>query len=178
MHNFYFFLIIMNIHPVVVHFPVALLTLYSLLEIATLFWRERTKKLQQTKLFLLFVWTIGTFFALQSGEIAQDYLGIKSELMHTHEEFAEKTYSTYIWICIYYLLIIAQTNWFQRYLPEKRQAILTKILTRPYRRFFVIVAATAWLILLTITWALWWAISQWPDADPIVRFVYDLLITP
>ncbi len=166
-----------NIHPVVVHFPVALLTLYSLLEIATLFWRERTKKLQQTKLFLLFVWTVGTFFALQSGEMAQDYLGIKnSNLVHTHEEYAEKTYSTYIWISIYYLLILAQTNWLQRYLPEKRQIILTKILTRPYRRYFVILAATAWLILLTITWALWWAISQWPDADPMVQFIYDMLI--
>ena len=166
-----------NIHPAVVHFPVALLTLYSLLEIATLFWRERTKKLQQTKLFLLFVWTVGTFFALQSGEMAQDYLGIKnSQLVETHEEYAEMTYSTYIWISIYYLLIIAKNNWLQRFLPQKRQTIITKLLDRSYRRYLLILAATAWLILLSITWALWWAISQWPDADPIVRFVYDLFI--
>ncbi len=169
----------MNIHPVVVHFPVALLTLYSLLEIATLFWRQRTKKLQQTKIFLLLVWTVGTFFALQSGEMAQDYLGIKnSDLIHTHEEYAEMTYSTYIGISIYYLLIIAKNNWLQRFLPQKRQEIVTKILDRAYRRYFLILAATAWLILLTITWALWWAISQWPDADPMVQFIYNLLITP
>ena len=167
-----------NIHPVVVHFPVALLTLYSLLEIATLFWRERTKKLQQTKLFLLFVWTVGTFFALQSGEMAQDYLGIKnSDLVHTHEEYAEKTYSTYIALSIYYILLIAQSYWLQKYLPENIQKWTLSFLNRPYLRYFIIIGAALGLVLLTITWALWWAISQWPDADPMVQFIYDIVIS-
>lgn len=167
----------MNIHPIVVHFPIALLTLYSLLEIASLFGRRRTKKLEQTKLFLLFVGTIGTFFALQSGEMAEDYLGMKwSSLIHTHEEFAEKTYTIYIIICIYYLLIIGKTYNLQHRLPPSLQRIITTILDRKYTSYLIIVLAAVWLMFLTITGALGWAISQWPDADPIVRLMYDLFV--
>lgn len=187
----------MNIHPLVVHFPIALLTLYSLLEIAWLFNRARTKKLNQTKLFLLFVWTIGTFFALQSGELAQEYLGMKwSTLIHTHENFAQASYTTYIILSVYYLLTWVQSTNIFLLLPEKIgtqvqnayknlennsifskfQEIILNIINRPYVKYVVFLWAAIGLLLLTITWALWGAITQGPDTDPVVRFFYDLLI--
>lgn len=167
----------MNVHPLVVHFPIALLTLYSLLEIASLFWRARTKKLEQTKIFLLLVGTVGTFFALQSGEMAEERLGIKkSDLVHTHEEFAEKTYITYFILSIYYLLVWARSKGLQSKLPSKAQTLLNRILDRPYLKYLVILWAALGLAFLTITWALGWAITHGPDIDPVVQVIHDLFV--
>lgn len=167
----------MNVHPLVVHFPIALLTLYSLLEIASLFWRARTKKLEQTKIFLLLVGTVGTFFALQSGEMTVERLGLKeSATIDTHEDFAERTYTTYMILSIYYLLVWARSRDLLTKLPLKAEYFLITLLDRPYLRYFIILWAALWLAFLTITGALGAAYTHGPDIDPVVQFIYDLTV--
>lgn len=61
----------MNLHPIIVHFPIACLVLYSLIELGSLFSPRIRKNLEITKYFLLIIGILGTFGALQSGEIAQ-----------------------------------------------------------------------------------------------------------
>jgi len=81
-------------HPVLVHFPVALLLVgggAALIWLATgrTFWRQAT-------LALVFLGAVGAFAAKQSGEdlehLLRDRDGIRDrELMHEHEESGEQT---------------------------------------------------------------------------------------
>lgn len=170
-------LITMNIHPLIVHFPIALLTLYSLLELASLGWRAWTKKLETTKIFLLWIGTIGAFFSLQSGELAEEFRQLKgSELVHTHEEFAEKAYSTYITLSIYYLVIRAMHAGYLSRLPSKINTLLTRILAYSRIKRIVALWAALWLGLLTITGALGGAITHGPDIDPVVQMIYTIFV--
>lgn len=66
-------IIMENLHPIVVHFPIALLTLYSILEILSLSRKIRASKtVWYIKLFLVVVGLISVQAALTTGEIAGD----------------------------------------------------------------------------------------------------------
>lgn len=61
----------MDLHPIIVHIPVACLGLYTIVEIISRCKKINKENLLMTKYFLLFVGVIGAFIALQSGEIAE-----------------------------------------------------------------------------------------------------------
>lgn len=77
-----------TIHPVVVHFPIALLVLYSLLELLGVFPRIRTNRtIWYIKLFLVVIGRIGIQAALQSGEAMSDAgYGVRN-ILEWHERF-------------------------------------------------------------------------------------------
>ncbi len=93
----------MNLHPLFVHFPIACLSIYTILEVITMFVPRLSDKLLMTKRILLFVGAAFAFISLQTGEQAQALRG-KSTLIHTHEEFAEKAYMTYVVLAVVYIL--------------------------------------------------------------------------
>ena len=167
----------MNVHPLIVHFPIACLVLYSLLEIGTVCFPRRAEKRKNTKLFLLFVGTLGTRAALQSGEVASDLYGGGSRLIETHEDFAEKTYSVYGILSIHYLIwLLLLTDWVQKMVPTAVVTHIQTIITWKYMKYIVALIAIIGMTLLSITGALWWAIAHGPDTDPVARIVYDLFV--
>lgn len=77
-----------TIHPVVVHFPIALLTIYSLLEIASLFPKVRhNRTVRYIKLFLIVVGWVGIQAALSSGEAMEDAGYGAQRILERHENF-------------------------------------------------------------------------------------------
>lgn len=164
-------------HPLIVHFPIVCLVLFSTIEILTFCVPRRRPLFATTKIIMLLIWIIGAFFALQTGEIAQEALG-RSELIHQHEEFAEITYKIYLIIGVIYLI------WWEilmlRIKPGSKGRTmylwLYRFVTYLKHRGVVALLSLAWLITLTITWALGGAISHGPDTDPIVSYIYDLII--
>lgn len=177
--KFYVFsLLLMNVHPIIVHFPIACLMLYCMLEIAyCLFPKSRLQKLETTKLFLLRVGTVGTFFALQSGEVAEELAWGRSDLTHTHEEFAEKTYSLFLVLSIIRLLFVVHTQQMRtRVVPTSITHFIGRLRAWRATKWIIALGAVAGIVLLTITWALGGAITRWPDADPMVRLVYDIFV--
>lgn len=168
----------MNIHPIVVHFPIALLTLYSMLEVVSLFGRSRTKQLHTTKLFLLLVGTGWAFFSLQTGELAAEAFGGEhgSKLISTHAQVANLAYGLYVGLSIYYILVLAYISGILGKLPSSVSEPIRRLIMWQAFTWLVVVAALVWLLCITITGALWGAITYGPDADPVVRFFYDLLV--
>ena len=169
----------MNLHPIIVHFPIACLILYSLIEIGSLSSLRIRKNLETTKYFLLLIWVIGTFTALQSGEIAQQAFG-KSELIHTHEEFGEKSHITYVIIwCFYLAKLIINKRIFIKYWTKREKSHLSWFISfvdSKLSHYIIAWLSIIGVTLLSITGALGGAISHGPDTDPIVKVVYDTFV--
>ena len=94
----------MNIHPIVVHFPIALLTLYSVVELIKSKNIVLKYNLFYSKALLLITGTVGGYFALQTGDIASHLLKSRSSILRFHEMFAQMSIMLYSFLSLGYIL--------------------------------------------------------------------------
>ncbi|MCX6703238.1 MAG: hypothetical protein NTV02_00925 [Candidatus Zambryskibacteria bacterium] len=167
----------MNIHPFFVHFPIALLTLYGVMEIV---WSKVLKRelwWLNSKALLLTCGVLGGFAALQTGEIAEGLRERGSQLIETHSFYA--TVSVWIFVA---LLVGYIVFYVEKYTASsEEQSFIKKITTvlKPIGRLIMWgapVLACVGIITLIITGALGGAIVYGPDTDPIVHFVYNAFV--
>lgn len=81
-----------GLHPIVVHFPVALLTIIPLFIVLAAVWKSQTRGLMLATLVLCALGTGAAFLAVSTGEASEKFAkgvpGAES-LVHDHEEAAE-----------------------------------------------------------------------------------------
>lgn len=173
----------MNFHPIFVHFPIALLTLYAILELA------RFKKLTNwepffyIKMALVFFGTLGTLPSLMSGEAIEHQfeVGNLKTLVETHAAWATGTAWLFGIIALGYLVVwVNRTGAFPKATQHPIISPLWRLLTRLsdalIARNLVIALALIGLLAITVTGALGGAIAYGPDIDPAAQFFYNLLI--
>lgn len=169
----------MNIHPIFVHFPIALMTFYAIAELM------RFKKLTQTAYFFyvkaVFVigGTVSAFLALNTGEGAEDLIDRSLRpLVEMHSTFASA--STWIFGVISVLYLISWIN--KSELNQKISIssfgsywnkVVTLVNTILNSNFMLLIALVG-LVVITITGALGGAIVYGPEVDPIVSVIYHL----
>lgn len=167
----------LNIHPLIVHTPVGLLTLYSFLEIISI---KRLRSLPYwfyVKAVLVIFGSLGTFAALASGSLIEDQFS--SKLLDVHSNFATGTTVVYTILAVVYLL-----TWFKDIIDRRLNTIsLQKIwnLIDHLRmvlmnRAVLFILSGLGFVLLSITGALGGALAYGSDADPAVSFIYHLLV--
>lgn len=171
----------MNIHPILVHFPIALLTLYAICELI------RFKKVTaqhywfHVKSILVIAGLITAQLALMSGEVVEhmfekDYPE-KSAIVPVHAFFAEATVGIFLILAISYAIL-----WLEYDAPK---TLLSKypLLAKPWSRLVKIskwiidtraslTLASIGIVGITITGALGGAMVHGPEVDPFVSFVY------
>lgn len=164
-----------NIHPLVVHFPIALLFLYSILKIIPLERWKPSFAWSHVRRFLLVIGVLGAFVAQQTGEIAQRMIGSEREIIEIHGLFANIT----IWL--YGTLLAGELlKIFNGYLTSKfNNSLITKVL-RAFEmvlthRVLSIIIAFAGLITLSITGLLGGVIVYGTTADPLAPYVLRIL---
>ncbi|MBP9821834.1 MAG: hypothetical protein KBC81_00050 [Candidatus Pacebacteria bacterium] len=170
----------MNIHPISVHFPVALLTLYSVFELI------RFKKLNESsewfyiKAVFLFVGMIGAFFSLVTGDWAGElYRGI-GQLVHAHEFYMQATVFVYGLSTINYLIVCADKLYGKKllYVFGKLWTLKLKGVRFVFKNWVLVLVALLGLMLLVIGGALGGAIAYGPYADPLTIPILKLLNIP
>ena len=160
----------MNIHPIFVHFPIALMTIYAIAELL------RFKKLMQTtywfyvKAMLVIVGMVSAFPALNTGETAE-HLADRSlrPLIEMHSTFANASTWIFGFLALVYLVSwISKSEWNQKLLNSgfaKIWTIKVNIANYILNSYIPIILALIGLATITITGALGGAIVYGPDID-------------
>ena len=171
----------LNIHPIFIHFPVALLTMYALLELV----RFRSVMAQPywfyVKAMFAITGSLATIVALVTGDMAESIVTRTNPslrpLIETHSDWAVITTTIFAVLAFVYLV-----EWIQRH---SKFFFRNKFLIAAWRfclwaknsimmSYVLVPLAVAGLISVTITGSLGGAIAYGPNIDPVVHFVYHL----
>ena len=163
----------MNIHPIVVHFPIAFLVVYALCEL--LRFRKITGQPYwfYLKAFLVIVGISVALVAYQAGEAIEHLFEAEyGEVVRAHALFARISIMLFGILAASYFIA-----WLNRLktINSSSWRMLTRIQTLVLETPVVIILAVLGLIAISITGALGAAIAHGPDMDPFVSFVYKLL---
>lgn len=179
----------MNLHPIFVHFPIALLTLYALMELARFKWLMARPYWFYAKAVLLIAGGLGALAALLTGDMAK--LAVRQgefhpaianfkQVVNMHENFADASAAIFGVLAASYLILWLSREGFAIWLGQRSG--LQKIwgwLVKPAEFFaqsrLVIFLALAGLICITITGGLGGAMVYGPNADPFFGVIYKML---
>jgi uncharacterized membrane protein len=161
-----------NLHPLLVHFPIALLGLYAVLELI------RYRKIAgqpywfYVKAILVIVGALSTIPTILAGLLAKgQFQGdpISLKIISYHEPFAITSASIFGILAIGYLIV---------WIKSVRDAAGGPATAPPKElpAVFTIPLALLGLICITITGALGASIIYGPGLDPMVNFIYHVFI--
>lgn len=165
-----------DLHPIFVHFPIALLFLYAVIEILPFGRWLPQVNWRHLKRVLLFVGVMGAFIALYTGEIAQHLNRPDRALVNSHALFAQV--STWIYGALLLGEILSVLN--KSHLMGKFHIIWLKNLSIKLEKFlcgtiFVKVFSVLGVITLTVAGLLGGVMVYGTTADPLAGFVLNLL---
>ena len=164
-----------NIHPIFVHFPIALLFIYSIIKILPLKKWFKNVSWKHIEISLLTIGVLGAFVASITGGIAEELLQKNRQLIETHSTFAEISTIIYSLLLLGEILFFITPRIFSKYnLPKTSKFILfiQKILVN---KNFSIILALVGLISITITGLLGGIIVYGLTVDPIAPLLLKLL---
>lgn len=167
-----------NVHPLLVHFPIAFLTLYAVCELLRVKRLQENPSFQSVKKTLVIVGAISALAARQAGEMIEDLFenGPDASLVEMHSLFGNATTIIFCLIAGAYAVELLRTQQFSQVWVVK----LLNALHRPSRVILhpvvVVLLALAGLIAVSVAGALGGAIVFGPNADPFVSFIYGLLL--
>lgn len=170
----------MNVHPILVHFPIALLSIYSLLELI------RIKRIQNLpywfyiKAAMVIIGSASTIPALLAGQLIEHQFTDRADLVETHSFWAELSTVIFGVIAICYVIeIVSRNNLFGIKLNgwmatiwQIKQKFAKTVLNTP----IIVSIAILGLIAITITGALGGIIVYGPNLDPFTAIIYKIFI--
>ncbi|MFA5991319.1 MAG: DUF2231 domain-containing protein [Candidatus Doudnabacteria bacterium] len=178
----------MNLHPIIVHFPIALLILYGLMELV------RFKKVINQpywfyiKAVLVMVGGLGALAALATGDTAAEMVRAGDaplmvtnfrQVVSLHKNFADLSVAIFGILAAGYLVLwVEKTNyapWTKIPLFQKIWSIKIKLARVIIETRFVVLLAVAGLVCISITGGLGGIMVFGPSADPFFGFIYQLL---
>jgi uncharacterized membrane protein len=162
-----------NMHPLFVHFPVALLSLFAVLVVLPLEKWFATVSWLDIKRIVLFCGVIGAFLALQTGEIAEHLVKPNRDLVELHSTFATVTTWIFAVIALYEVLSLVEIRF-----GERVPRLIRVFYSYAYIVFSkkIIYVSLVWigLITLVITGLLGGTLVYGTSADPLSPYVLRL----
>ncbi len=168
----------MNFHPLIVHFPVALLTVYCVFEVL------RFRKLLENQIIF---WIKGTFAILgslsllpayASGEIIQNQFEDVRKVVEVHSMFAKSAIIVFGLVGFFYLVeVLAKNTSIVNKLGPLNNIFLkvAKFIDDiVFKKHIIVILAVLGFIILMILGALGGIIAHGQDIDPITSFVYKI----
>ena len=164
-----------NIHPIIVHFPIALLFLYSVIKVLPFskWWPNVSWK--HIERALLFVGVLGALAALLTGDTARELVQPNEKLADWHETFAYLSFFTYgallagevVSIFKFKLLLTFKSKGMKMFFAFLERIFSDKIIPKAL--------ALIGFISIIITGMLGGAMVYGLSADPLAPFVLKIL---
>ncbi len=164
-----------DIHPLVVHFPIALLFLYSIIKIVPVSNFIKSVSWKEIERFLLFLGLLGAFVARATGELADKLNRPNHDLVEMHEFFAGLVVLFYGILIAGEILSIINDKLISRLnLPQWINffKLTEKIITN---NLIVKILAILGLVAVSITGMLGGVMVYGITADPLAPYVLSLL---
>lgn len=164
-----------NIHPIFVHFPIALLFIYSVIKILPFKKWISSVSWQHIERFLIVFGVFGAFVSLATGGTAEHLARANRQLIEVHSTFA--SISTFIYcVLLFGEIIFILNNSYQSLIKtEKVKSFLIKLERLICNPFVSKLLALLGFISISITGLLGGVIVYGVSADPIAGFVIKLL---
>ncbi len=162
----------MDFHPFIVHFPIALLAVYSILEIF-LVGRKNPDFWNSFKDWILAIGLAGAFLSLLTGSIAEENLLVENNIVEAHEVVAQLT------TAIFSFLLVARIS--LRLLSKKPELLenglgfMRSPILLANNRFVLAGLALLGLISLSFTGALGAALVYGPKGDFVISLAIKIL---
>lgn len=106
------------LHPMIIHFPIALLLISPLfIFLGALLRPGQGRPYQVAAMALLLMGTAGTFVAVESGEAAAELTERSpgaEQVLHTHEALAERTRAMFTVLSIIFLALLVVPPWLKQ----------------------------------------------------------------
>ncbi|HWQ35163.1 MAG TPA: DUF2231 domain-containing protein [Blastocatellia bacterium] len=134
------------LHPLVIHFPIALLLTAPVLLVTGLLWPKNSRGLFIAALVLMALGTIGTYVAISTGsageEMAERIPGAEA-ILERHEELAETTRTIFTALTLIFTAILFAPRLMKKELGRKTAAVVTSAFLIFYLAGAVVLARTA-----------------------------------
>lgn len=168
----------MDAHPLVVHFPIALLTLYSALEVIRYF--ASGARWVHTRTVLVVVGALGAFMSLATGEVAEHLYGNRDlhAVLEMHALSANVTTWTYAVLAAAYLLLWLRETPLFAFVPQawvKPVASVMSVASTVAGPVLAPALAAVGFLGLLLTGALGAILVYGPHFDPVTSAVYRVL---
>lgn len=173
-----------NLHPLFVHFPIALFTVYALLEMIPSKKLRNNETVFLIKCFILIIGTVSVWPTLASGEAIEHMFGSdasKNALVEIHGLWGSVAAGIFQGLAAVYLIEWIKKgkgkllNWLT---TQKGVSSIWKLLnwiqTKLYHKPVLIIFALLGFIALTCAGALGAALVHGEQIDPAVQFIYNL----
>lgn len=163
----------MYIHPLIVHFPIALLMLYTFFEVVRLPWLVRQQWYFYVKAVLVTLGTLGAYAAIITGDWFAESIPKGApilDVVETHEMMASITACIFTALALVYILL-----WLGREGVLKGWVLrLYDKLSSRYTTPLLVLGSIAGFVALSITGGLGASMVHGPDIDPFVTIIYNL----
>ncbi len=167
----------MNIHPLLVHFPIALLTIYVLLELIRPSRLLASREWRVLKTTLLILGTLGAWAAAATGDFGKSLYPLMREVIAEHEMFGETTTAVFSLLSLIYIFDLLQSWCGERMLATfgRFWTFLKRAREILFPGAVIVIIAIIGFVLLLITGALGGTIVYGPHSDFFVTFVNKVL---
>ena len=159
-----------DIHPILVHFPIALLSVYALMEVLRFTFITRQQYWFYVKATFAIIGSLMTIPTGLAGKLAETHLLGSHRIVSVHSTFAE--FSAAIFLCIGALYVLA---WVRQYKQSKNELFVAACHIQQFifEKNIIILLALVGLVLITITGELGGLIVFGPNIDPMSQFLFN-----